>query len=240
MKRILSRPALVIVLSLALSLTGCATTGSVDSRDPFEGLNRGVYSFNKTVDSIVIDPLTGIYRAITPDFVDRGITNFFSNLNDISVIVNDLMQLKVEQAVEDTLRFVFNTTVGLFGFFDVASAIDMPKHKEDFGQTLATWGVGSGPYLMMPLFGPTTLRDTSRFPVDGFLLNPVSYLESDSLKIGLFGLNYADVKSDLRKTTELAEQVSLDEYEFIKNAYFEQRETLINDGSGELEEFPDF
>ena len=227
-----------VVLTLATS--GCATTGPADSRDPFEGFNRGVYSFNEAVDTVVIDPLTGIYRLITPDFVDKGITNFFSNLGEISVIANDLLQFKLGQAVEDSARFVVNSTMGLLGFFDVASKMNLPKNKEDFGQTLATWGMGPGPYLVVPLFGPTTLRDATRFPVDGLLLNPVTYLESDSLRGGLFGLNFIDIKSDLLTSTDLVDEAAIDEYEFVKNAYFQQREVLIRDGETDVEEFPDF
>ena len=233
-------PRFGLLLLLALFLTGCATTGATDQRDPFEGFNRGVYKFNNAVDSAVIDPITGIYRAITPQFVDQGISNFFSNLNDISVVANDIMQFKLDQALRDSARFVVNSTMGLLGFFDVAEKMNLPKNNEDFGQTLATWGVDSGPYLMVPFFGPTTLRDAARFPVDNLLLNPVTYLENDTLRAGLFGLNYVDIKSDLLTATEFVGQASLDEYEFIKNAYFERRETLINDGEIELENYPDF
>ena len=233
-------PRFGLLLLLALFLTGCATTGATDQRDPFEGFNRGVYKFNSAVDNAVIDPITGIYRAITPQFVDQGISNFFSNLNDISVVANDILQFKLDQALRDSARFVVNSTMGLLGFFDVAEKMNLPKNNEDFGQTLATWGVDSGPYLMVPFFGPTTLRDAARFPVDNLLLNPVTYLESDTLRAGLFGLNYVDIRSDLLTATEFVGEASLDEYEFIKNAYFERRETLINDGEIELENYPDF
>lgn len=239
-KKLSLKIGLLFCLIANLFLSGCATTGTADSRDPLEGFNRGVYSFNKAVDNTVIDPITGIYRAITPNFLDKGISNFFSNLSEISTVANDLLQFKLGQAVKDSARFIVNSTMGLLGIFDIASKMDLPKNKEDFGQTLAHWGVGSGPYLMLPFFGPTTLRDVTRFPVDGFLLNPVAYLENDSLRMGLFGLNFVDIKSDLLSATDLVGEVSIDEYEFIKNAYFQQREMLINDGQSELEEFPDF
>ncbi len=220
---------LVSFLLMSLVLSGCATTGVADSRDPFEGFNRGIHSFNKTFDSAIIEPVSGIYRAITPDVVDRGISNFFSNVNDISVVANDLLQFKIAQAFSDAARFIFNTTLGLLGFFDVASHMDLPKHNEDFGQTLGAWGVGPGPYLVAPFFGPTSLRDTTRFAVDAALLSPIFYLDNDLLRAGLLTINYVDFKSDLISTTELVEEAAIDEYEFIKNAYLERRENQVND-----------
>ncbi len=240
MKKLSVKACFLACLTLIISLSGCATTGTTDSRDPFEGFNRGVYSFNKAVDDTVIDPITGIYRAVTPDFLDKGISNFFSNLGEISAVANDILQFKLGQAAKDSARFIVNSTMGLLGVFDVASKMDLPKNRQDFGQTLAHWGMGPGPYIMVPFLGPTTLRDATRFPVDAVLLNPVSYLENDSLRMGLFGLNFVDIKSDLLSATDLVGEVSLDEYEFIKNAYFQQREMLINNGESELEEFPDY
>lgn len=224
---------LVSFLLMSLSLGGCATIGGTDSRDPFEGFNRGVHSFNKAIDTAIINPIGGIYRAITPDFVDRGVTNFFSNINDISVVANDLLQFKIAQAFSDAARFIFNTTLGLLGFFDVATHMDLPKHNEDFGQTLGSWGVGPGPYLVAPFFGPTSLRDTTRFAVDAALLNPIFYLDNDLLRAGLLSLNYVDFKSDLLTTSDLVEKAAIDEYEFIKNAYLERRHNQVHDS-----EFP--
>jgi phospholipid-binding lipoprotein MlaA len=146
-----------VCIFLISLLAGCATTGAGDPRDPFEGFNRGVYSFNKGMDELLFDHVNEIYKNITPDVVDRGVTNFFSNLNDIAVAVNSLLQLKVDQALSVATRFIFNSTIGIAGFFDIATAVDLPKYDEDFGQTLAFWGIGSGPYLMVPFFGPTTM-----------------------------------------------------------------------------------
>jgi phospholipid-binding lipoprotein MlaA len=216
----------VLLISL---LAGCATTGASDPRDPFEGFNRGVYSFNKGMDNILFDPLSKFYQAITPNFVDRGVTNFFSNLNDIAVTVNSLLQFKIDQALSDATRFIFNSTIGLFGFFDVSSAIDLPKHDEDFGQTLAVWGIGSGPFLMVPLFGPATIRDATGFVVDRGVLNPVFYMNDTAAQAGLLTLNYIDFKADLLSAKKLLGDAALDEYEFIKSAYFEKRTNQIND-----------
>ncbi|MDX1519565.1 MAG: VacJ family lipoprotein, partial [Gammaproteobacteria bacterium] len=178
----------------------------------------------------VFDPISKVYKAITPEFVDTGITNMFSNVRDISVIANDILQFKFSQALSDLARFVFNTTLGLLGFFDVSTKMGFEKHHEDFGQTLATWGMGPGPYLMVPFFGPSTIRDATGFAVDTGLLNPIFYIEDELTRAGLLTLNYVDFKADLTTAENLLEEAALDKYEFLKNAYFEKRESLINDG----------
>lgn len=221
----------LLCVAIVVFASGCATTGAHDERDPFEGFNRHVYSFNETMDEILFDHVGTFYRAITPDFVDKGISNFFSNLNDISVVANDILQLKIGQAYLDTARFIFNSTLGFLGFVDVSTKMGLEKHDEDFGQTLGHWGVGSGPYLMVPLMGPATVRDATGFIVDRTVLSPITYLESDELRAGLLTLNYVDVKSDLLSATNLIGDAALDEYEFIKNAYFDRRNSQINGGS---------
>ena len=137
--------------------------------------------------------------------------------------------------MSDVARFLFNSTLGILGFFDVASNMDFPKHNEDFGQTLGVWGFGPGPYLVAPFFGPTSLRDMARVPVDGALLNPIFYLDNDMVRAGLLSLNYVDFRSDLLTTQDLVEEAAIDEYEFIKNAYFQRRESQVRDS-----EFPEF
>ena len=136
--------------------------------------------------------------------------------------------------MSDSTRIIFNSTIGLLGFFDVSSHIDLPKHNEDFGQTMATWGIGSGPYLVIPFFGPSTLRDTAGYVVDSGVLNPIFYVNDDALKASL--LNYIDFKADLLSAKKLVSGAALDEYEFVKNAYFEKRDNLIHDR--EAGEFP--
>lgn len=218
-----------VLLAYVLIAGACATTVANDPRDPLEGFNRGVYSFNQAIDNALFDPLGKLYQAITPDFVDKGVTNFFSNLNDIAVVVNDLLQFKINQALSDATRFIFNSTIGLAGFFDVSAGIDMPKHDEDFGQTLAVWGFGSGPYLMIPLFGPSSIRDVTGHVVDRGVLNPVFYINDDALMAGLLTLNYVDFKADLLSAKKLVGEAAVDEYEFVKNAYFEKRDNQIHD-----------
>ena len=226
----LGKLRLIVCVAVVVFASGCATTGAIDDRDPFEGFNRGVFSFNEGMDKVLFDPLSKLYQAITPEFVDNGITNFFSNLGEISVVANDILQFKIGQAFADASRFVFNSTLGLLGFFDVSTKMGLEKHDEDFGQTLAHWGVGSGPYLIAPFFGSFTFRHATGAVADS-VLNPVFYLESDELRAGLLTLNYVDVKSDLLIAKDLAADAALDKYEFVKSAYFSKRETLINDGA---------
>ncbi len=238
-KLFLGKLRLIICVVLVVFVSGCATTGAHDERDPIEGFNRSMYSFNQGMDKVLFNPVAKFYQTITPDFIEKGISNFFNNLDDISIIANDILQLKIGQAYMDTARFIFNSTLGLAGFRDVSSQMGLVKHDEDFGQTLAVWGVGSGPYIVTPFFGPTTLRDATSLVVDDILLNPVAYLNNnDALKAGILTLNYIDIKADLLTTNELVNEAALDQYEFTKNAYFSRRESQINDGR--LEPLPDF
>ncbi len=226
----------IVFILFILSASGCATTNVADERDPWEGFNRNVFAFNEAVDNVLFNPLGKAYNFIMPDILDNGVSNFFSNIGQISNIANDLLQLKFDKAVNDTVRFMINSTIGLFGFLDILSS-ELPSGGEDFGQTLAHWGVGPGPYVVVPLFGPGTVRDATGFAVDTGLLNPIQYLESDKLRAGLLSLNYVDFKSDLLSTSDLIGEASLDKYEFTKNAFFERRANQINDGT--ITDFPE-
>jgi len=229
-KRILHFFEIISIFLISILLFGCATTASLDERDPLENFNRGVYSFNQTMDEIIFNPISKLYKAITPDIIEKGVSNFFSNLGDLSVIANEILQLKFDKAASDVSRVLINSTIGLLGFFDISSEIGLPKHNEDFGQTLAQWGFKSGPYIVVPFFGPATLRDLSALVIDKGMLNPMFYLEDDMTKAGLLTLNYVDFKSRFSNRNDLIGAASLDEYEFIKNAYFEKRAYEINDG----------
>ena len=229
----LPRSQAVVRFSLILLLLfgqGCATTGGAhDPRDPMEGFNRSVYTFNEFMDDHLFDPISRAYQAVLPDFVDRGISNMFSNVGDVAVIANDILQLKLGQAVQDIARVVFNTTIGIGGFFDVSSHIGLPKHDEDLGQTLGYWGVGPGPYLVAPFFGPMTLRDAVGFGVQSTFLYPVAYIDDDAYRAGAMALNYVDFKADLLSAGRILGEAALDEYEFVKNAYLDRRQNLIED-----------
>jgi len=223
----------MFVLAVLLLLGGCATIGKArDPRDPLEGFNRSTYKFNNFMDRNLFDPIGRAYKKVTPQPVDTGISNFFSNLRDISVAANDVLQLK-GQFASDVARFVFNSSFGLFGLIDVSSHVGLPQHSEDFGQTLGVWGVGSGPYLIVPLFGPSTVRDAAGLLVDRTLFSPISsfYLHNDAYRGGLMGLNYIDFKADLLSTRSLITEAAVDPYEFTKNAYFNRRENMVRDKS---------
>jgi phospholipid-binding lipoprotein MlaA len=226
-----------LVVSSMLFLSACATTSALDERDPWEGFNRGVFSFNETMDDFVFEPVGKVYDFITPDIIDDGVSNFFKNLGQLPVIANDLLQFEFNQAANDTVRLFLNSTIGLLGFFDVASEGNLYSSKEDFGQTLAHWGIGSGPYLVVPFFGPASVRDAVGFTVDRSVFSPIAYVDDDMSRAGLLTLEYVDIKSDVLSTTGLVKEAALDEYDFIKNAYFEKRASQINNGAFE-EDFP--
>lgn len=219
------------VLLLSLVLQGCATVeGSTDPEDPFESFNRAMYSFNTTVDKAILKPAAEGYNAVLPDPVNKGISNFFSNLNDVVIIFNDLLQLKLEQGIHDTARVFFNTTIGLLGFFDVASAMELPKHNEDLGQSLGYWGVNTGPYLVLPLLGPSNIRDTVGLIGDAYVA-PLNDIEPDETRAGLIVLNVVDTRAGLLSASKVLQEAALDEYLFTRDAYLQRRQNLVYDGN---------
>jgi phospholipid-binding lipoprotein MlaA len=216
-------------LVLSSILIGCATT-SKDPKDPLESWNRGVQTFNDKLDDYFMKPVSKGYQYVTPSFVDEGISNFFSNINDIGVTVNDLLQFKISQTGMDGSRFIVNTIAGVAGFVDVATKIDLPKHHEDFDQTMGFWGIPSGPYLVLPFFGPSSPRGVGGLVADA-ALNPISYLDSGVISSGLFGVNAIDLRADNLANEKVASEAAVDRYAFFKSAYFQQREYLIHDGN---------
>lgn len=231
------------VAALAAVLAGCATTEMVshDPRDPWEDWNRSVQSFNDELDDYVMKPMAEGYQWIAPAFVDQGVTNFFSNVDDIAVTLNDLLQQKFEQSGMDAGRFLVNTTAGVIGFVDVASMLDLPKHNEDFDQTLGTWGVPTGPYVILPFLGPSTPRGISGLAADS-AMNPFSYMgvmpvgSPTAISTGVYGARMIDARADLLSSTKIVDEAALDRYEFIRNAYFQQRNFLVYDGSPPYQE----
>ena len=234
MERSTTNKIIFVVLALcSLLFSGCATIeGPPNPDDPFESFNRSMYAFNDTIDTYVMKPVAKGYQAVTPDPVDKGITNFFSNINDIFVIINDLLQLKLGQAASDTSRFFINSTLGLLGFIDVATDFGLPKHEEDFGQTMGYWGVESGPYLVLPFFGPSSVRDGAGFVVDASMsLNIVYDDMSDAHRRGMIGLFYIDKRADLLKASSIVEDTAPDPYAFIRDAWVQRRQNLVYDGN---------
>lgn len=208
--------------------------------DPWEDWNRKVFQFNETVDYYSAKPLAQAYRNVTPQVVDDAITNVFSNLEEPFIVVNDLAQGKFVQALSDTGRFIVNSTIGVLGIFDVARHLGMPKHDEDLGQTLAVWGVDSGPYLILPLLGPSTLRDTGAFTFElismGDIDPQVQWLDNTPAYYSSVFAEYLDIRADLIPAEGI---ISGDRYSFMRSLYLQRREYLINDGQIE-DEFGEF
>jgi phospholipid-binding lipoprotein MlaA len=203
--------------------------------DPWEKYNRGVYRFNDVVDRYTLKPVAKGYRAVTPNVVRTGITNFFINLRSPLVIMNDLLQGKVRQAGSDTARFVVNSTVGIVGLIDVGARINLPLHDEDFGQTLGVWGVPAGPYLMLPFMGPSSVRDGAGFGVDA-VANPRRRLISREADWILFGMDLVNSRASL---LELEDIIQGDSYLFIRDLYLQRREYAVRDGRVENDPFLD-
>ena len=233
----ISKCILLCVVVATILLSGCATTDYVeDERDPWQGFNRSVYSFNDSLDKAVLKPVAKGYVAIT-QFARTGVRNFYNNIDDVSVAANNLMQGKVGDAVSDVGRFVVNTTLGILGFFDVATPMGLRKHNEDFGQTLAAWGVGQGPYLVLPLLGPSTVRHSPSYIVDNVLLNPLTYIElKTGERIALIALRVTSVRAELLSLEKQVEDISTDQYAFIRDAFLDRREFLIHDGNPPADE----
>lgn len=218
-------------LLLISVLCGCATTGEyADPRDPLERYNRSMHAFNEKVDDVLVKPLARGYKKVTPAPVDKGITNFFNNLADVGSTINNLLQFKLQRAANDVGRLMVNTTLGIGGLFDVASNMNMQKYGEDFGQTLGVWGSGPGPYIVLPLLGPSSGRDFFGRVVDYFT-NPVTYVKSDEWRYGLTALDVLDTRADLLGASRVLEEAALDPYEFIKDSFLQKRQYDIHDGN---------
>jgi phospholipid-binding lipoprotein MlaA len=212
---------------LAALLSGCAHQ---NTRDPLEPLNRGIYTFNDAVDRAVLKPVAQGYRAVLPQFVRTGVSNFFSNLNDITVFLNNLLQLKIPQAASDTGRFLINTTIGVLGLFDVATQLGLEKHNEDFGQTLGYWGVGSGPFLMLPFLGPSSFRDGFGRFVDTFT-DVVMNIDHIRTRNQFWGTRIVSDREHLLDSEKVLDTAAIDRYAFIRDAFLQRRRSLVHDGN---------
>lgn len=229
----------LIVFTLFVLLgTGCASVqGEAEPDDPLEGYNRAVYQFNKDFDDAIAKPVAKAYQKVTPTWLDKAITNFFSNLDDVVVLANDLLQLKFAQAASDTARIAFNTTAGLAGFIDVASHLDLPKHREDFGQTLGYWGVPPGPYFVLPFWGPSTIRDTGGLGTDYALFDPVTNKVKNATERNFaLALDFIDTRADYLQATELVDEAALDPYVYTREAYLQRRRYYVYDGFPPMED----
>ncbi len=218
----------VVIFSL-LFAGGCATTGEADPRDPFEPFNRAVYRFNEAVDEAVAKPVATAYRDVLHEEIRGRVRNFFSNLGDLWIGANDFLQGKFQEGVEDWARFAFNSTFGLLGIHDVASDMGLEKRNEDFGQTLGYWGVGAGPYLVLPILSSSTVRDAFGTGVDMYV-DPLGEFSPNRLRNSAIALRLVNARADLLDASRILEQAALDKYVFQRDAYFQRRRSLVYDG----------
>jgi phospholipid-binding lipoprotein MlaA len=224
-----------ILLLAGLILSGCASTSSSGNpKDPFEGFNRSMYSFNDTLDRAVLKPVAQGYKAVMPDPAIKMVHNFFSNIDDIFVTGNDLLQLKFAQAASDFTRVWVNSTFGVFGLFNVADRLE--KHNEDFGQTLGYWGVSSGPYLVLPLLGPSSVRDGSGLAVDSYF-GVIENIPDIPTRNSLWASNKIDQRVQLLDTEKILEDTVVDRYSFIRDGYLMRRQSLVYDGDPPREKY---
>lgn len=216
-----------VVLLFAL-LGGCATT-TTNPRDPLEPFNRGVYQFNETLDKYVLKPVAQGYQFVLPQPIRTSVGNFFSNINDVTVMINNILQGKFLHALDDFGRVAINTSIGLLGFLDIASEAGLPKHEEDFGQTLGLWGLGEGPFIMLPFFGPSTGRDAVG-RVGDYFTDILTYVDPTRARNQLWGTRVVDTRAQLLDASKVLEAAALDPYEFLRDAYLQRRRNLIYDG----------
>lgn len=220
--------AWILVSTMVGAMSGCAAPGG-HPQDPIEPFNRAMFSFNETVDEAVLQPVARGYRTALPELIRTGVSNFFSNLEDLWIAANNLLQGKPVEGVQDAARFVFNSTFGLLGVIDVSTDFNLPKHNEDFGQTLGRWGAGTGPYLVLPIFGSSNIRDAVGFVVD-FKADIVKNINHIPSRNTLFAIRTINTRSNLLDIGRVAEEAALDKYRFIRDAHFQRRRNLVYDG----------
>jgi len=210
-------------------------SSSALANDPWEATNVRIYHFNKLVDGWFLRPVAVAYNNGVPAIVRQGVGNFFSNIDDVNVLANNVLQLKFQDAVTDSGRLLINSTVGIVGIIDVASSVGLAKNEEDFGQTFGRWGVGAGPYVVLPFFGPSSVRDSFGLVLDT-LFNPIQYHNDDSTRHTLIAIGLLDDRASVLAMENL---ISGDEYLFVREAYLQQREFLVNDGAY-FDDFDDY
>ncbi|HLT64342.1 MAG TPA: VacJ family lipoprotein [Pseudohongiella sp.] len=215
-----------LLAGLGLLVLPVVSQAQAPEYDPWEPVNLKIHAFNDKLDAAILRPVAESYSRYVPRIAQRGVSNFFSNLNDVTVLVNNILQLKIINAASDTGRIVLNTTLGIGGLIDVATPVGLQKNNEDFGQTLGRWGVRPGPYVVLPLLGPSTLRDSFGLVADTFT-NPMTYHEEPSVRNSAWALNQLD-----RRVSALAADALImgDPYIFIREAYLQQRQYLVSDG----------
>jgi phospholipid-binding lipoprotein MlaA len=218
------------LLAWVLSSAGCATGPNANPKDPLEPMNRSISKFNDTLDDNLLKPVATGYRDYIPQPVQTGVGNFFGNLSDVFSTVNSGLQLKGRDTAESLMRVVVNTTLGIYGLFDVATEIGLQRHREDFGQTLGYWGVPDGPYLVLPVFGPSTVRDTSTLPLE-FSTDFVAKHDVVAERNAAVVARIVDKRASLLKTTDLLSGAAIDKYSFTRDSYLQYRRNQVYDGN---------
>jgi phospholipid-binding lipoprotein MlaA len=222
----------LMLACIAFAIAGCASGPRSDPRDPWEPLNRKVWSFNEAVDDAVFKPVASAYKEVVPTLVRKGVNNFFANLGDAWSFVNNVLQLKPLGAVESLTRFNVNTILGVGGLFDIASEMNIDRHKEDFGQTLGRWGVRSGPYLVLPLLGPSTLRDTAAFTLNS-VGDPVASFSNVPVRNSAYVLRIVDTRARFLGASSVLEGAALDRYSFTRDVFLQLRRRDVEGENGE-------
>ena len=227
----LRRVVSVGLLVATLAAGGCASGPSANPRDPLEPFNRGIYQFNDVVDRAVVKPVATVYRDVLPSPVRTGVSNFFNNLQDAWSAVNNALQLKGEAAGNSLVRFGVNTFLGFGGVLDIATEMQIDRNTKDFGHTLGYWGVGAGPYLVLPLLGPSTLRDTAALTIDRGVGSFVANIDDVATSNSLTVLNLLDRRSRYLQASDMLDQVALDPYTFTRDAWLQRRQNSVYDGN---------
>lgn len=223
------RPRTLMAAVALATLSACATGPNAVSRDPLEPMNREIHRINEDLDAGIIKPVAQLYSDYVPSPVQTAVGNVFSNLSDVYSAVNNLLQAKPGRAAEDTMRVAINSVFGLGGLIDIATPAGLPKYKEDFGQTLGYWGIPAGPYLVLPLLGPSSVRDTVGIAVD-MQLQPLWYLDNSAVTYPMAGLFVVDKRARLLGATSLLDAAALDKYSFLRDSYLQRRQYLVYDG----------
>lgn len=218
-----------ILFAACLAAAGCAT-GPNAAKDPFEPFNRVMYSFNETLDDAIVAPAARAYKTAVPELFRQMLGNFVDNFSDLWTALNNLLQGKPGNAVSDLGRFVINTTIGFGGLADVATEIGLERNREDFGQTLGRWGVPTGPYLVLPIFGPSNLRDAPGLAVDSFGDPYLGFAHETGRRNVAWGVRALDTRAGLLGATDVLEDAALDKYSFVRDAYLKRRRNLVYDG----------
>lgn len=228
---------LPILAALTLA-SGCASNRASNPADPLEPFNRGVYQFNDAIDKAITKPIAQGYDTVMPGIGKTAVSNFFSNLDDIIVTTNDFLQLKIVQGILDATRFAVNTTVGIYGLIDVGSHVGLEKHNEDFGQTLGKWGIGNGPYIVLPILGPSTLRDSVGLYADS-RPSKLRRVEHMRTRNQLYASNAISRRAQVLDQEKILDEAAVDRYEFIRDAYLLRRQSLVYDGNPPRERYDD-